>query len=66
MTEEEKIKSRLIEVKINGFKWFVDDLRRKIYLDKNLNGVTGYSFLTPNERTQLRNFIDYGRNDENK
>jgi hypothetical protein len=61
MKEETQIKSRLIEVKINGFKWFVDDLKQKIYLDRNLNGVTGYSFLTPNERTQLRNFIDYGR-----
>ena len=61
MTEEAQIKSRLVEVNINGFKWFVDDIARKIYLDRELNGFTGYDFLTPNERTQLTNTLRYGK-----
>lgn len=57
MTEQEQIKARLVEVHINGFKWFVDDVARKFYLDRKLNGITGYDFLTPNEKTQLTKYI---------
>lgn len=61
MTEEAKIKEKLQEVHINGFKWFVDDVARKIYLDRELNGFIGYDFLTPNERTQIYNQLYYDR-----
>lgn len=57
---EEKIKARLVEIYINGFKWFVDDVQKQLYLDRNLNGKTGYSFLTPSERLQIINKIKYG------
>lgn len=61
MTEKEETIKRLKEVHINGFKWFVDDLKKKIYLDTKLNGETGYNFLTPNEKTQLTNTLKYGK-----
>ncbi|HEY4755799.1 MAG TPA: hypothetical protein VIH28_07080 [Ignavibacteriaceae bacterium] len=61
MTEKEQIKKRLIEVNINGFKWFVDNLKRKIYLDRELNGITDYNFLSEDEMAQLTNMLKYGR-----
>jgi len=54
-------------VKINGYEYFYDDIKNKLYSDKTkTNEIDVYKQLTKNEREQLQNCIKYRKNENMK
>lgn len=50
----------MVEVWINGFKYFADDRSQTLYLNENKQGGnTSYRYLTANERMQLETWTQY-------
>lgn len=52
----------MIEVWINGFKYYADEICRILYVNADKQGgCISYRFLTANERQQLADFTIYNR-----
>ena len=67
MMKRKNITTNENTVKINGFDYFYDNIKNKLYSDKSkTNEIDVYKQLTKNEREQLQNCIKYNKNENMK